>query len=140
MVSQSYQFHICASRSVEQEIDNNFHATTEARHAFRVLTAFPDRNTLNASAVAVFCMILLLNTRFSSAFCFRSILLLVRQIYINTRKGSAQARVSTDIFHDCLRREICSDTPITLAQYLIIFFAVHSVHFANFLRGIYAEE
>ena len=51
---------ICASRSVEQEIDNNFHAMTEARHAFRVLAVFADRNTLNASAVVVFCMILLL--------------------------------------------------------------------------------
>ena len=56
-----------------------------------------------------------------------------------TRKGPAQARVSTDIFHDGLRRETCSDTRITLAQYPIIL-AVHSVHFANFLRGIYAAE
>ena len=54
---------------------------------------------------------------------------------ICTRKGHAQARVSTDIFHDGLRRETCSDTRITLAQYRIIL-AVHSVHFANFLRGI----
>ena len=48
-----------------------------------------------------------------------------------TRKGPAHARVSTDIFHDGLRRETCSDTRITLAQYLIIL-VVHSVHFANF--------
>ena len=47
-----------------------------------------------------------------------------------TRKGPAQARVSTDIFHDGLRRETCSDTRITLAQYPIIL-AVHSVHFAK---------
>ena len=59
--------------------------------------------------------------------------------FFNTRKGTAPARVSTDIFHDGLRRETCSDTRITLAQYPIIL-AVHSVHFANFLRGIYAAE
>ena len=52
-----------------------------------------------------------------------------------TRKGPAQARVSTGIFHDGLRRETCSDVRITLAQYPIIL-AVHSAHFANFLRGI----
>ena len=39
-------------------------------------------------------------------------------------------------FHDGLRRETCSDTRLTLAQYPIIL-DVHSVHFANFLRGIY---
>ena len=50
-----------------------------------------------------------------------------------------QAQVSTAIFHDGLRRETCSDTRITLAQYPIIL-AVHSVHFANFLRGSYAAE
>ena len=55
-------------------------------------------------------------------------------VYYITRKGSPQARVSMDIFHDGLRRETCSDTRITLAQYPIIL-AVHSVHFANFLRG-----
>ena len=37
-----------------------------------------------------------------------------------TRKGPAQARVSTDIFHDGLRRETCSDSRITLAKYPII--------------------
>ena len=37
-----------------------------------------------------------------------------------TRKGPAQARMSTDIFHDSLRRETCSDTSITLAKYPII--------------------
>ena len=58
---------------------------------------------------------------------------------VYTRKGPAQARVSTDIFHDGLRRETCSDTRIPLAQYPIIL-AVHTVHFANFLRGIYAAE
>ena len=52
-----------------------------------------------------------------------------------TRKGPAQAGRSTDIFIDGLRRETCSDVRITLAQYPIIL-AVHSVHFANFLRGI----
>ena len=51
----------------------------------------------------------------------------------------AQARVSMDIFHDGLKRETCSDTRITLAQCPIIL-AVHSVHFANFLRVIYAAE
>ena len=56
------------------------------------------------------------------------------QVSINsTRKGPAQARVSTNIFHDGLKTETCSDTRITLAQYPIIL-AVHSVHFANFLR------
>ena len=61
---------------------------------------------------------------------------LLRHIPIHpTRKGPAQARVSTDIFHDGVRRETCSDVRITLAQYPNIL-AVHSVHFANFLRGI----
>ena len=54
-----------------------------------------------------------------------------------TRKGPAQARVSMDILHDGLRRETCSDTHITLALYPIIL-VVHSVYFANFLRGINA--
>ena len=36
---------------------------------------------------------------------------------VHTRKGPAQARVNTDIIHDGLRRETCSDTRITLAQY-----------------------
>ena len=63
----------------------------------------------------------------------------VKSLYTGTRKGPAQARVSTDIFHDGLRRETCSDTRITREQYPIIL-AVHSVHFANFLRGIYAAE
>ena len=57
----------------------------------------------------------------------------------NTRKEPAQARVSTDIFHDGLREETCSETRITLAQYPISL-SVLSVHFANFLRGIYAAE
>ena len=57
----------------------------------------------------------------------------------NTSKGTAQARVSTDIFHDGIRRETCCDTHITLVQYPIIL-AMHSVHFANFFRGIYAAE
>ena len=43
------------------------------------------------------------------------------------------------IFHDGLRRETCSDTRITLAQYPIIL-AGYSVHFANFLRFFYAAE
>ena len=68
--------------------------------------------------------------------CFIFILLL---FYFYSTKGPAQARVSMDIFLDGLRSEICSDTRITLAQYPIIL-AVHSVHFANFLRGIYAAE
>ena len=46
-----------------------------------------------------------------------------------------QARVSTDIFHDGLRRETCSDVQITLAQFAIRL-AVHSAHFANVLKGI----
>ena len=58
---------------------------------------------------------------------------------IFTRKEPAQARVSTDIFDDGLRGETCSGTCITLAQYPIIL-AMHSVHFANFLRGIYAAD
>ena len=60
-------------------------------------------------------------------------------ILLYARKGPAQARVSMDIFHDGLRRETYSDTRITLAQYPIIL-VVHSVHFATFLRGIYAVE
>ena len=48
-----------------------------------------------------------------------------------TRKGPVQARVSTDIFHDGLRRETWNDTRITRAQYPIML-AVHSVRVANF--------
>ena len=51
----------------------------------------------------------------------------------STRKGPAQAWVSTDIFHDGLRKETCSDTHIILVQ-------MHSVHFANILWDIYAAE
>ena len=52
-----------------------------------------------------------------------------------TMKGPAQARVSTDIFHDGFRRETCSDARITLAQYPIIL-TVHSVCklFKGYLR------
>ena len=61
------------------------------------------------------------------------------KFYLIFRKGPAQAWVSTDIFYDGLRRKIRSDTRVTLAQYSIIL-AVHSVHFQNFLRRIYAAE
>ena len=60
-------------------------------------------------------------------------------VYIQyTRTGPAQARVSTDIFHESLK-ETCSDTRITLVQYPIIL-AAHSVHFAKFLRVVYTAE
>ena len=65
----------------------------------------------------------------------KEVLLIIDKSFIDTSKGPAQVRVSMDIFHDGLRRKTC----ITLAQYPIIL-AVHSVHFANFLRTIYAAE
>ena len=61
------------------------------------------------------------------------VILTMRCLYYDSlEKGP---RVSTDIFHDGLRRETCSDIRIMLAQSPIIL-AMPSVHFANFLRDI----